>query len=171
MKFKGWYKESVPETPSEQYRIRYIDILYFLEDDSMSIVEPKVENSGLPQGNEKLCFALSCIINVCSAYTSQVDVQLNYTMRLISTPSVLHLSHGFQCSPTLNCQPYEGRLPLTSWWRKSLNMTVGQSSLMSLTHYCYDWNSGSHCGWTCNQLTSQVDGGITGSRLRWSTLT
>jgi len=32
--------------------------------------------------------------------------------------SVLHLSHGFQCSPTLNCQPYEGRLPLTSWWRK-----------------------------------------------------
>jgi len=30
-------------------------------------------------------------------------------------------------SPTLNCQPYEGRLPLTSWWRKSSNVTVGQS--------------------------------------------
>ena len=29
---------------------------------------------------------------------------------------------------------YEGRLPLTSWWRKSSNMTVGQSSLISLTH-------------------------------------
>ena len=39
-------------------------------------------------------------------------------------PSVLHLSHGFQCSPTLNCQPYEGRLPLTTWWRKSSNMTA-----------------------------------------------
>ena len=40
-------------------------------------------------------------------------------MRLISlVPSVLHLSHGFQCSPTLNRQPYEGRLPLTSWWKK-----------------------------------------------------
>jgi len=26
-------------------------------------------------------------------------------------------------------------------------------------------------GWTCNQLTSNVDGGITGSRLRWSILT
>ena len=26
------------------------------------------------------------------------------------------------------------------------------------------------CGWTCNQLTNKVDGGITGSRLRWSTL-
>ena len=41
----------------------------------------------------------------------------------------------FQCSPTLNRQPYKGRLPLTSWWRKSSNMTVGQSSLISLTHH------------------------------------
>jgi len=86
-------------------------------------------------------------------------------------PSVLHLSHSFQCSPTLNCQPYGGRLPLTSWWRKSLNMTVGQSSPISLTHHCYDWHPGFRCGWTCNQLTSKVDRGITGSRLRWSTLT
>ena len=53
---------------------------------------------------------------------------------LLLLPSVLHLSHGFQCSPTLNRQPYEGRLPLTSWWRKSSNMTVGQSSLISLAH-------------------------------------
>jgi len=55
-------------------------------------------------------------------------------------PSVPHFSHGFQCSPTFNCQPYEGRLPLTSWWRKSSNMTVRQSSLISLTHHCYDYN-------------------------------
>jgi len=47
-------------------------------------------------------------------------------------------------------------------------MTVGLSSLISLTHHCYDWHPRSHCGWTCNQLTSKVDGGITGSRLRWS---
>jgi len=53
-------------------------------------------------------------------------------------PSVLHLSHSFQCSSTLNRQPYEGRLPLTSWWRKSSNTTVGQSSLISLTHHCYE---------------------------------
>ena len=34
-----------------------------------------------------------------------------------------------------NRQPYEGRLPLTSWWRKSSNMTVGQSSLIYLAHH------------------------------------
>ena len=30
-------------------------------------------------------------------------------------PFILHLSHGLQCSSTLNRQPYEGRLPLTRW--------------------------------------------------------
>jgi len=39
---------------------------------------------------------------------------------------------------------------------------------ISLTHHCYDWHPGSRCGWTYNQLTSKVDGGMTGSRLRWS---
>jgi len=70
----------------------------------------------------------------CSIHTSQVDVQLNSTMRLISGTLRSTPLHGFQCSPTLNRQPYEGRLPLTSWWRKFSNMTVGQSSLISLAH-------------------------------------
>ena len=43
---------------------------------------------------------------------------------------------------------------------------VGQSSLISLAHRRCDWHPGSRCGWTCKQLTSKVDGGITGSRLR-----
>jgi len=36
----------------------------------------------------------------------------NWTLPCVSSlvPSVLRLSHGFQCSPTLNRQPYEGRL-------------------------------------------------------------
>ena len=38
-------------------------------------------------------------------------------------------------------------------------------------HHCYDWHPGSRCGWTYNQLTSKVDGGITWSWLRWSSLT
>ena len=54
--------------------------------------------------------------------------------------------------------------------KKSSNITVSQSNLISLTNHFYDWHSGSLCRWTCNQLTSKV-GGITGSRLRWSILT
>ena len=64
-----------------------------------------------------------------SAHTSQVDVQLNSTMHLIS--GTLR-STPLPWLPVLsNIEPYEGRLPLTSWWRKSSNMTVGQSSLIS----------------------------------------
>jgi len=107
------------------------------------------------------------------ALLTQVRSMCSWTLPFVSSlvPSVLHLSHGFQCSPTVNRQPYEGKLPLTSWWRKSSNMTVGQSSLISLAHHCYDWHLGSCCRSTCNQLTSKVDGGITGSWLRWSILT
>jgi len=76
----------------------------------------------------------------CSAHTSHVDVQLNSTMRLISGTLRSTPLPWLLCSPTLNRQPYKGRLPLTRWWRKSLNMTVGQCSLISLTHHCHDWH-------------------------------
>ena len=35
----------------EYYRIRPVDIYYYLEDDSIAVMEPRVENSGMPQGN------------------------------------------------------------------------------------------------------------------------
>jgi len=74
------------------------------------------------------------------ALLTQVRSMCSWTLPCVSSlvPSILHLSQGFQCSPTLNRQPYEGRLPLTSWRRKSSNMTVGQSSLTFLAHFCYD---------------------------------
>jgi len=69
-----------------------------------------------------------------AALLTQVRSMCSWTLPCVSSlvPSVLHLSRGFQCFSTLNRQPYEGRLPLTSWWRKSSNMKVGQSSLISL---------------------------------------
>jgi len=85
------------------------------------------------------------LFTLCSHNSGRCAVELLPCVSSL-VPSVLHLSHGFQCSPALNRQPYEGRLPLTSWWRKSSNMTVGQSSLISLAHHCYGWHPGSHCG-------------------------
>ena len=103
------------------------------------------------------CFGIRCLGEVCrsakcNAAISQVDSclpQVNSFLPLhlflhcvlchaaeggfiihrfhSASPFVLHLSHGFQCSPILNRQPYEGRLPLTSWWRKLSNITVGIS--------------------------------------------
>jgi len=92
-----------------------------------------------------------CLTNCCDLVAEEALYHKNchrnfYCSYVYSVPGRptdnvkhLHLSHGFQCSPTLNRQPYEGRLPLTtSWWRKSSNMTVGQSSLIYLAHHCYN---------------------------------
>ena len=38
------------EDPNENYRIRKCIIYYYLEDDTLHILEPKVENSGIPHG-------------------------------------------------------------------------------------------------------------------------
>ncbi|XP_029394901.1 EF-hand domain-containing protein 1 isoform X1 [Mus pahari] len=50
LKFSAYFQEDVPISMEEHYRIRQVNIYYYLEDDSMSIIEPVVENSGIPQG-------------------------------------------------------------------------------------------------------------------------
>uniref|UniRef100_A0A8C3PHK5 EF-hand domain containing 1 n=1 Tax=Calidris pygmaea TaxID=425635 RepID=A0A8C3PHK5_9CHAR len=50
LKFDAYFQEDVPLSAEEHYRIRQVCIYYFLEDDSMSVIEPVVHNSGLPQG-------------------------------------------------------------------------------------------------------------------------
>eukprot|EP00039_Didymoeca_costata_P014114 m.224231 g.224231 ORF g.224231 m.224231 type:complete len:552 (+) comp15948_c0_seq8:136-1791(+) len=48
--FTGYMKETVHESPLENYRVRYFKIYYYLEDDTISVSEPEVENSGMKQG-------------------------------------------------------------------------------------------------------------------------
>eukprot|EP01147_Barroeca_monosierra_P010765 gene10765-2852_t len=48
--FDGYFKETVPESADEYFRVRHVKIYYHLEDDTMSVLEPVVPNSGLPQG-------------------------------------------------------------------------------------------------------------------------
>uniref|UniRef100_A0A7S4B0V8 EF-hand domain-containing protein n=1 Tax=Chrysotila carterae TaxID=13221 RepID=A0A7S4B0V8_CHRCT len=53
LRFNCYFKESVHESRLENYRIRNCVLYYYLEDDSMHISEPKIENSGIPQGERK----------------------------------------------------------------------------------------------------------------------
>ncbi|PIO35716.1 hypothetical protein AB205_0132890 [Aquarana catesbeiana] len=50
LKFEGYFQETVPISQDEHYRVRRVCVYYYLEDDSISVVEPPVENSGIPQG-------------------------------------------------------------------------------------------------------------------------
>ena len=49
LRFYGYFKQTVYESPNEFFRVRPVTIVYFLEDDSMQIYENPVENSGIPQ--------------------------------------------------------------------------------------------------------------------------
>lgn len=49
LRFFGYYKESTYQS-SEQYHLRKVVIYYYLEDDTIRVNEPQVENSGIPQG-------------------------------------------------------------------------------------------------------------------------
>jgi hypothetical protein len=48
--FKAFFQEPVVENPTENYRIRKCTVYYYLDDDTLHILEDRVENSGIPQG-------------------------------------------------------------------------------------------------------------------------
>ena len=50
LRYYAYLEEDIVFSPEEEYRVRPVIIYYYLEDDSMCITEPMVENSGLPQG-------------------------------------------------------------------------------------------------------------------------
>eukprot|EP00927_Polykrikos_kofoidii_P055067 TRINITY_DN49385_c0_g1_i1.p1 TRINITY_DN49385_c0_g1~~TRINITY_DN49385_c0_g1_i1.p1 ORF type:complete len:620 (+),score=130.62 TRINITY_DN49385_c0_g1_i1:89-1948(+) len=50
LRFYGFFQEGVSERREENSRYRQVVICYFLEDGTLSITEPKIENSGIPQG-------------------------------------------------------------------------------------------------------------------------
>ncbi|KAK5903450.1 hypothetical protein CgunFtcFv8_007230 [Champsocephalus gunnari] len=50
LRFYAYFEEDILCSPKEQHRVCPVVIYYYLEDDSICIFEPRVENSGIPQG-------------------------------------------------------------------------------------------------------------------------
>ncbi|KAF1371829.1 hypothetical protein PFLUV_G00273430 [Perca fluviatilis] len=50
LRYYAYFQENILFSPEEEWRARPVVIYYYLEDDSMCIIEPVVENSGMPQG-------------------------------------------------------------------------------------------------------------------------
>ncbi|XP_054422302.1 EF-hand domain-containing family member C2 [Pteronotus mesoamericanus] len=50
LSFDAYVEDEVHDKRQENYRIRRHKILFYLEDDTIQVNEPKVKNSGLPQG-------------------------------------------------------------------------------------------------------------------------
>ncbi|ESO04736.1 hypothetical protein HELRODRAFT_78915 [Helobdella robusta] len=50
LSFDGYFQESVTEHKEGQFRIRKVKLYFFLEDDTLMVVEPRIRNTGLCQG-------------------------------------------------------------------------------------------------------------------------
>eukprot|EP00916_Digyalum_oweni_P023680 GHVL01039287.1.p1 GENE.GHVL01039287.1~~GHVL01039287.1.p1 ORF type:complete len:526 (+),score=99.67 GHVL01039287.1:162-1739(+) len=50
LRFFGFFKEYICNSNVEDFRIHRIVLYYYLEDDTLQVSEPKVVNSGIPQG-------------------------------------------------------------------------------------------------------------------------
>jgi hypothetical protein len=50
LRFFCYFQEPVHENPNENFRIRACTMLFYLEDGTIQVCEPKIENSGIPQG-------------------------------------------------------------------------------------------------------------------------
>ncbi|KAG9485612.1 hypothetical protein GDO78_008610 [Eleutherodactylus coqui] len=50
LSFKAYFEEEVHQRREEVYRVRQCKIYFYLEDDTIQVVEPEMKNSGIPQG-------------------------------------------------------------------------------------------------------------------------
>lgn len=50
LRFKAFFRQGVFDSPDEHYRVRHVDIVYYLEDDTLCVIEPVVDNAGFQQG-------------------------------------------------------------------------------------------------------------------------
>ena len=50
LSFNAYFQEPVVENPNENYRVRKCTVYYYLDDDTLHVLETRVENSGIPQG-------------------------------------------------------------------------------------------------------------------------
>ncbi|KAL0965069.1 hypothetical protein UPYG_G00276340 [Umbra pygmaea] len=89
LRFYGYFQEDVQHSPQEEYRVRAVVIHYFLEDDTMSISEPVVENSGIPQG--KLIMRQRLPKNDGGDHYHWKD--LNVAMDLVAYRVIYHITH------------------------------------------------------------------------------
>ncbi|KAM4045618.1 EF-hand domain-containing family member C2 isoform 1-T1 [Anomaloglossus baeobatrachus] len=50
LSFEAYFEEEVHQRREEVYRVRQCKIYFYLEDDTIQVVEPQMKNSGIPQG-------------------------------------------------------------------------------------------------------------------------
>ncbi|KAJ1546207.1 EF-hand domain-containing protein 1, partial [Cladochytrium tenue] len=106
LRFDAYFKQTVHES-AEQYHLRRVRIHYFVEDDSIAVVEPPVENSGFPQGvlikRQRLPKSPDCFYDVRDFDRGKNVVFYGKTFRIVScdefTERYMLETEGIRLSP------------------------------------------------------------------------
>jgi hypothetical protein len=87
LRFYGYFQEQVNEDPSANTRVRKVVFLYYLEDDTMQISEPRQDNSGLPQVWYQADGLSACCCAFCHA---SPNVQASFAGDSVETSQGVH---------------------------------------------------------------------------------
>ncbi|KOB79135.1 putative EF-hand domain-containing protein, partial [Operophtera brumata] len=52
LNFTAFFKQPVYDNPDENYRVRVVNLVYFLEDDSLTVMEPRVNRGMIPKNDK-----------------------------------------------------------------------------------------------------------------------
>lgn len=80
LKFEGYFTEAVEYSQLESSRIRHLIIFYYLEDNTISVNEPKQRNSGIMQGT--FLNRQRVLNNETNQYLSLYDFQIGQTVEI-----------------------------------------------------------------------------------------
>jgi hypothetical protein len=106
LRYDAYYQEKMEENPYENFRFRHCQILYYLEDGTMQVNEPRVENSGIPQG----AFIKRHVIpHAEGGVIMPTDIKLGGLIEIYG--KVFHV---------LKCDEF------TKWFAKELGMELGE---------------------------------------------
>jgi hypothetical protein len=84
LRFFAYFQEPVHENPKENFRVRHCVIYFYLEDGTMMVSEPKIENAGLPQGTFVKRHRIPVPANVGSGYYTYQDLKTCMTINIYS---------------------------------------------------------------------------------------
>ncbi|XP_063695682.1 EF-hand domain-containing protein 1-like [Culicoides brevitarsis] len=114
LKFNAFFKQESNHTKNDHFRTRFANIFYFLEDDTIVVIEPEIDNCGFPQG--KLVRRGKIIKNKRSQFYTWKDFNIGIDLEIQGI--VFHivdcdkytkdflLSNGIELNAT-ECLPYD----------------------------------------------------------------
>ncbi|KAI8926800.1 hypothetical protein BC831DRAFT_455064 [Entophlyctis helioformis] len=115
LRFYGYFQEAVHERREETYRIRRVNIYFYLEDDSVHVSEPKTPNSGIPQGTlirrHRIPKASSEINQHYTVSDFNVGNEVTFYSRTFKIVGCDEFTRGFLKSLTINV-PVNGEFPI-----------------------------------------------------------